>query len=109
MVEGSRRDYGGQGKAGTSMFQIQHDWAESDEISATIIDAVAAITGNEPADLQPLYEAVDPDALDQLLRSLRTSSISQGRSEVVFTFNGCEVTVAADGTITVDPVTEIGP
>lgn len=91
------------------MFQTQHDWTEDEEISATIIESVAAITGKEPTDLKPLYEVVDPDALDQLLRSLQNSGIDEGPSEVVFTFNGCEVKVEADGTIMLDPIAENGP
>lgn len=86
-----------------TLFRTHHNWDETGGISATIIDAVAAIVGREPTSLQPLYEVVDPDALDDLLRSLHRTEMDGGGS-VNFSYNGCEVTVDADGTITVDPV-----
>lgn len=82
--------------------QTQHDWSDGTEISASVIHAVAAVVDREPTTLEPLYDAVDPDALDQLFRSRRTGT-GGSRLVVSFPFNGCHVTVEADGTISIGP------
>jgi hypothetical protein len=46
-------DFGGEG-----------DRAPSD----AVLDALATATGVDPLDLPPLYERIDPDALDRLFR-----------------------------------------
>ena len=51
--------------------------------SEAVVDAVAAVSGTEPEDLPPLYDSIDPDALDQLFRR-RTGD--PGPSETVLSF-----------------------
>lgn len=46
-------------------------------------------------DLPPLFDAVDPDALNALIATM-------GEGEVTFDYAGRTVTVAADGTVRVD-------
>lgn len=85
-------------------FKTHHDWEESTDLSATIIDAVSAVIGREPTDIEPLYEVVDPDALDQLLLSLRPSDGNHpGRREVKFIYNGCQITAESSGDIWIEP------
>lgn len=86
------------------MFQTQHDWDEGDEISATIIEAMAAVSGKEPTELKSLYEVVDPDALDQLMKSLRNDGNVGISPKLVFAYNHYVVEVEADGTVTIEPV-----
>jgi len=70
--------------------------------SRAVIETVAAHQGVEPTDLEvPLFEAIDPDALDELLGA-------DGREyappiEVEFTYDGYHVTVGSDGSIDVTP------
>ncbi|MFB1062412.1 HalOD1 output domain-containing protein [Natrinema sp. H-ect4] len=52
-----------------------------------VIEAVAEATDSDPLDLPPLYEAVDPDALNTLFDSSETSG------QVSFPYAGFEVTV----------------
>lgn len=71
-----------------------------DAVSQRVVDAVAAARDVDPLDVQPLYDVIDPDALEQLF----TATHSSGRTDparVVFTLDGCEVTVHSDGTIDV--------
>lgn len=72
--------------------------------SLAVVEAVAAVSGRSPtaaageADpLEPLFEAVDPEALDALVDA---SAGADGRAvEVAFEYAGHDVTVeAADAT-----------
>lgn len=62
-----------------------------ESMSAAVVDAIAAADGVEPTDLEPLYEAVDPEALDDLFRTSPGS--------VTFEFNGYRVTVTSAGDV----------
>ena len=65
--------------------------------SEAVITAVAALTGSRPIDLEPLYEAVDPDALDSLIdHAQRTDA---GTHELWFAYAGYEIGVRSDGRI----------
>jgi len=37
-------------------------------ITEAVINAVAAVSGTDPLELPPLYEAIDPDALELIVR-----------------------------------------
>jgi hypothetical protein len=70
--------------------------------SIRVVETVADALGTEPNELGPLYETVDPDALDLLFESPRRFTSGC----VTFTFEGCNVTVDADGWIAVSPETD---
>lgn len=69
------------------------------DVSSTVVMAVADATDTSPFELPPLYDSIDPDALDELFQS---SGDGRSRSgiHVTFTMAGCTVTVA-DGAVTV--------
>lgn len=46
----------------------QYDPAQNRQITEAVIDALAAANECDPLDLPPLYEAVDPDALELIVR-----------------------------------------
>jgi len=46
----------------------QYDPTGSRSITEVVIDALTAASGRDPLDLPPLYEAVDPDALELIVR-----------------------------------------
>jgi len=63
-----------------------------------VIDRVAAANGVEPADLDPpLYEAVDPAALDSLFDAVGDDRAAN--NSVTFQYAGHEVTVGPDGAV----------
>lgn len=64
--------------------------------SRGVIEAVAWFQEVEPTDLPPLYQAVDPDALDALVESPK-----DGTRSISFEYNGCEVQVTSDRTISI--------
>ncbi|AHG04218.1 hypothetical protein HALDL1_11885 [Halobacterium sp. DL1] len=78
-----------------------HTAAESDRITRKIVDAVAAETGVDAVDLDPLYDVVDPDALNSLFHS-RPSVNSLGTGAVRFTYHGFEVHVTAGGAVSLE-------
>ena len=70
-----------------------------DEItSQAVVTAVAEETGVDPMELDPLYNVVDSDALNTLLRSHEPGA-DGALLEVEFVFAGCEVRVTSDGTV----------
>lgn len=66
-------------------------------LSELLIDAVAETTGDDPTNMQPLYEVIDPDALDRLFEPTESESRRSSFGRVSFCFNGCDVTIHADG------------
>jgi hypothetical protein len=66
---------------------------QSTEPSMAVVGGAANVLDTDPLELDPLFETVDIDALDELLRS------ATGTLHVSFTFAGCEVTMSADGRI----------
>lgn len=53
---------------GELRYITQYDTAQHRPITEAVIDALATVTGRDPLDLPPLYEAVDPDALELIVR-----------------------------------------
>lgn len=65
----------------------------------TVIEAIADAEGVNPTELSPpLYEVIDPDALENLF----TSGLTSGK--VVFNYNRCEVSVFSDEYVVVKPM-----
>lgn len=62
------------------------------EPSVRVVEAVAAATGADPLEMAPLYDAVDPDALNAILES-------DAGSRVAFEYAGCDVVVSAEGVV----------
>lgn len=66
------------------------------DVTQQVLTAIATREGTSPVDLdQPLYDAIDPDALNALF-SGPTPPVS-----VQFTYLGYEVVVRGDGTVDV--------
>lgn len=59
--------------------------------STRVVEHVAEHTGVDPLELDPLYNAIDPDALDQLFRR---SGTEVGVCTLEFSYAGYLVTVA---------------
>lgn len=69
--------------------------------NAAVIQSVAAVMGVDPLKIDPLYEAVDTDSLDTLIRA--ASQKSSPYISTSFRFEGADVTVHGDGTVAVSP------
>ncbi|WP_435175994.1 HalOD1 output domain-containing protein [Halorussus sp. AFM4] len=76
--------------------------ADDESLSAAVVRAVAAVSDRSSAGdpreaLDPLYDSVDPDALDALFRHADDSQTGA----VEFAYCGYEVTVDSTGLVTV--------
>jgi hypothetical protein len=64
--------------------------------SQAVIERVAGCEGVHHTELVRLFDAIDPDALDNLVER------SQGKAsalQITFTYNGYDVTVTGDGVV----------
>lgn len=82
--------------------RAEFDWS-SRAPSGAIIETVAIAANAEPTEIEPLYDSVDPDALDALVR-LNGRDPKNGDVTVAFTFAGHEVRVRSDGVVIVRPI-----
>lgn len=88
--------------------------AESERVSEAVLDAVDTVskhdvigstapdgtaTSRAPG---PLYESIDPDALDKLFRPT-PSGKARSEGTVTFDYADCEITVHSDGLLRVRP------
>ncbi|MDS0257994.1 hypothetical protein NDI56_01070 [Haloarcula sp. S1CR25-12] len=68
-------------------------------LERAVVLAVARSEGIEPAALrEPLFDALDGDALDRLFRDTT--------GHVTFEYQGYEVTVSSDGDVSLEPSVE---
>lgn len=65
-----------------------------------VVRTVAAYSGRPPKELPPLFEVVDPDALDLLFQPLDDGTPRQGGA-VAFEYAGYHVRIDFDGRVDV--------
>lgn len=74
-------------------------------LSRVIFESIAAVEGIEPAELSPpLYDVIEPEALDELFRTSKHMTPSCGW--VVFEYLDYEVTAHSTGYVEVQRVSE---
>lgn len=73
----------------------------SNDVSQSIVEAVAETENVSPLELPPLYGSIDPDALNRLFES--PSAAAELRLEVEFVYSGYRVTVSEEGYVSVEP------
>ena len=86
----------------TDTYRLRHEWWRDRPLSTAVSMGVAAVTNTAPTDQDPLFESVDPDALNQLF-DLSEESTEHCEGQMTFSFNECKVTVYSDGTIEITP------
>lgn len=85
----------------TNQESLHHDWREEGTAAGSVINAIVALTEAPPTRLQPLYETIDPDALEKILELGSDSPGRRSTLTVSFCHEGCDVTIKADGQLTV--------
>lgn len=80
----------------------QFDWGETSPPVA-VAEALGEATGKEPTEIQSLFDFVDTDALEVLIRtSARTETADA--TTVAFSVRDRRVTVSGDGFVCVEPL-----
>jgi len=74
--------------------------------SEAVIDRIADVEGVDATELTPLYDVIDPDALDALVER---SDSSGSPLTVDFSYHGYDVTVTGSGVVDVDHPTPVRP
>ena len=81
----------------------QYDIDSSSNPADAVVGAIAAVTDTEPLELPPMYETIDPEALN-LLFARRTDDPDAPEKVLSFSMNGWNVFVRDDGRIRIcDP------
>ena len=84
----------------------QHRSLAEEETSTAVVLAVAEVTDTDALELSPLYEILDPDALDRFFADDQRSNRS-GEAQIIFPFGDCWITVRFDDQIIVVPREEL--
>lgn len=79
--------------------RAQYDWSAT-RPSTAVIDTITRVTSDGPTTFGPLYESVDPDALDSLFQSGETEPMTSHTS-LSFGFADRQITVRSSGHIIV--------
>ncbi|MFB9809142.1 HalOD1 output domain-containing protein [Haladaptatus pallidirubidus] len=72
---------------------------QSDSLSKRVVEAVAHVVNCSSSELEPLYNVVDPDALDSLFAPMDGKMRTDVKLE--FEYAGCDVVVYSSGAIDV--------
>lgn len=78
----------------------------SDPASLVVVETVATITDRAVDDLRPLYEVLDPAALDAAFLPTADGRFRPDGA-ISFTYEGFDVTVRSYGVIAVEPTDEV--
>ena len=82
--------------------------AENETLTETIVIAVSDATGVDPLDLDPLYDSVDPDALDRAFEAAEAGEAAT-TDRLTFAYAGGEVTVRAARSVVAAPTSAASP
>lgn len=69
---------------------------EPESLSGAVIYLVSVATEQAPKEMPPLFDTIDPDALDRLFRSREGEA-----GQIEFEHCGCAVTAMSDGEVVV--------
>lgn len=80
-------------------------------VSRRIVEAVADESDTDPTELEPLYQSIDPDCVDQLFsdRSQGRASPTQTRLRLTFRYEGYRVRLSSDQSIDITPIEAHAP
>lgn len=80
--------------------RVQADWSGTETLDSAITCAISRATGVSVTELEPLWEYMDPDALQAFVASMRDR---ETETSITFQYEGHDVTVRDDGEILVWP------
>jgi CheY-like chemotaxis protein len=77
-----------------------HDWDDSEELTASVVAAIAGLTDTDVEDLPPLYPAVDPEAVAGVVCPRSDGTFRHG-VRVRFPYVGYDCVVTGGGAVAV--------
>lgn len=80
---------------------VTTQFSDATDVATAVVSAVASTTDSRIEELPPLYDVIDPDALNGVFER-RPNAPSQSGVRVTFSIADCTVTVT-DGSVTVVP------
>lgn len=83
----------------SSTVQADFNW-EVVTPSTAVIETISIASNTDPSKIEPLYDSIDSDALDNLISSNGTRP-TNGTTTVSFPVSGYGVSVHSDGTVVV--------
>lgn len=75
---------------------------ETDSAARSVVTAVADRLGTAPTSLDPLYDTIDPEALDRTITSVATQP-GPGDAEIRIRYHGHTLTVHSYGFVEIAP------
>ena len=97
----NRSDESNTLSADDGAIRAEYDWTDT-PASTAVVETVAVACDCEPTELDPLYEVVDPDALDAVVRSSGDGPVVGGTT-VTFEVADRSVTIDDGGAVVVRP------
>jgi len=85
----------------TDCYRVRHDPDGNAPIGPTVAAAAAVVVDADPVATRPLAEVIDPDALERLFDPPAGDGPLTG--SLTFRYLGCEVSVDADGMVSIRP------
>lgn len=83
----------------TPVYQNTYDSAAIDQPTRAVVEAIATLEGVSPLELPPLYECIDPDALNQVVTAVEVKATET--LTITFTVGDWSVHVDATGRVLV--------
>ncbi|KZN23720.1 hypothetical protein A4G99_12685 [Haladaptatus sp. R4] len=80
----------------TGTLRVRYATDDEESILLSIVGIVAAVSGQEPYSITPLYDVIDAESLLSVLTTARGNDI-----KVSFTYEGYPITVSSSGEIIV--------
>ena len=88
----------------TPIIDAEYEKGSGKSPTEAIIEALAEAEGVSTTDLPPLYDAIDPDALDQMFKN--HTGASDAEATLCFRFDTWNIFVRADGLIRICDATQ---
>lgn len=77
---------------------------DTESVTAAIVNRILARENISSNDLGPLYEVIDPDALNTLFGPTRAGSHRPTTGAVTFQYQGYQVTVTGENDVELEPL-----
>lgn len=84
--------YSADGRDRRMIRTLDHDPGDG-PVHLAVTEVVGSLLGTDPGDLEPMFDSLDPEALDSLCRAVPGTRLNVG-----FVYQGCSVAIRREGT-----------